>query len=109
MSDDKLIPLVVPQRWKLWIWGAMLALSGLGALAPDRLAPVLGVVPALMALMADALAVIALAGAAVSIRCPRCGLSLVWHGLTKKSAGAWLSWLLDVDTCPQCGYRTMRD
>jgi DNA-directed RNA polymerase subunit RPC12/RpoP len=104
MNDDKLLPLITSQKWKLWVWGGLLAVAGLGLFTPDRFASVLGTQPIVINCVAVLASFIALAGASLSIRCPQCGLSLVWHGISQKNIGGWLSWLLKVRTCPQCGF-----
>lgn len=104
MTNDKLRPLVTLQKWKLWVWGGLFAVAGLGLLVPDKIAPALGTIPVVINLAAVLMSFIALAGASLSIRCPQCGLSLVWHGVSQKNIGGWLSWLLEVNTCPRCGF-----
>jgi len=39
-----------------------------------------------------------------SIRCPQCGLSWVWHAVTKKNINEWLPCLISLQECPNCGF-----
>jgi hypothetical protein len=58
---------------------------------------------------------IALAGAVVffavlywlahGMRCPGCGVNLLWYGLSHAKSGNWLDWLFNQSVCPKCGYR----
>jgi len=96
--------LVEPQRWKLWLFGSLLVVSGIGLFALNPVASVFGFSPVLVNLAAVAIGCIVLVGAALSVRCPSCGLSLVWCALSKQAHNAWLSWLLDTKVCPKCGF-----
>ena len=40
----------------------------------------------------------------VSVRCPHCGLRIVWYGVSKKDHREWFTWLMTVEQCPNCGY-----
>jgi hypothetical protein len=97
-------PLIAPQRSKLWLWAAVLALSGVCLFAPEQLSRVVGASAVGVMLSGIALGAVALLGVSLSVRCPRCGLSLAWYALSKQSHSAWLSWLLDVQTCPRCSF-----
>jgi endogenous inhibitor of DNA gyrase (YacG/DUF329 family) len=98
------VSLVTPQRWKLWLWAALFTLSGAGIFVPDLLAAAIGASPVLVLAGAIALVIIVLVGVSLSIRCPACGLKLAWHALSKHAQHRWLAWLLDVRTCPKCGF-----
>ena len=37
-----------------------------------------------------------------AIRCPDCGARWLWLGVSGKSAGHWLPWLLNQSNCPKC-------
>jgi hypothetical protein len=37
-----------------------------------------------------------------AIRCPNCGARWVWLGISGKSPGRWLDWLLNQSSCPKC-------
>lgn len=39
-----------------------------------------------------------------AIRCPNCGVRWVWLGVSGKSSGQWLEWLLNQSSCPKCEY-----
>lgn len=97
------VPLVAPQRWKFWFWAAVLAVSGVCLWASGQVAGVIGTSPVGIMFTGMALGVVAPVGASLSVRCPRCGLRLVWYALSRQSHHAWLSWLLGLQTCPRCG------
>lgn len=105
MSDEGDVALVASQRWKLWLCGVGVAAIGACYLAPAFLAAAFGTSPTVLTLAATAGGLTLLIGTCLSVRCPSCGLSLVWHGVSKKPASNWLVWLLDVRTCPRCGHR----
>lgn len=96
--------LIDSQRWKLWLWGSVLAVSGIGIFAPEFCARALGADPAVITVGAIVIGALVLIGASISIRCPACRLSLAWYGLSKQAHHAWLTWLLTVKTCPRCGF-----
>lgn len=95
---------MAPQRWKLWLSAAAVAAVGACYIVPDALATLFGTSPAMLTLAASLAGLVVLIGACLAVRCPACGLSLVWHGVSKKSANDWLAWLLDARTCPRCGH-----
>ena len=97
--------LVSHQRWKLWLCGGGVALVTLGFAANTIIGRQIGIEPALVSLAASALGLVVLVAASLLIRCPSCGLSLVWYGVSKQSANAWLSWLLGAEVCPRCGFQ----
>jgi predicted RNA-binding Zn-ribbon protein involved in translation (DUF1610 family) len=104
MNTEAKATLVAVQRWKLWLWGIALGTVGIGLFAPSAVAGMLGVSTPAVLLCATACGVVVLVGASQSITCPACGLSLVWHGLSKQSHTVWLSWLFHVEVCPRCGH-----
>ena len=107
MSDESHVTLVAPQRWKLSLCvAAVAAVAAVGAcyIVPDALATLFGTSPALLKLAASLAGLVVLIGACLAVRCASCGLSLVWHAVSKKSPNDWLAWLLDVRTCPRCGH-----
>jgi endogenous inhibitor of DNA gyrase (YacG/DUF329 family) len=55
-------------------------------------------------LIGTGLGLATLVAACIAVRCPSCGMSLVWHAVSKKPFGAWLEWLLTETTCPKCGF-----
>jgi predicted RNA-binding Zn-ribbon protein involved in translation (DUF1610 family) len=46
---------------------------------------------------------------AVSVRCPKCGVRLVWRAATTRDVGDWLGNLLRSGKCPSCGFEPVRD
>ncbi len=98
------ITLVAAQRWKLWLWAIVISFPVIGMYAPDQLAHALNLEREDVTISGIFVVFFVLAGASMSIRCPACGLSLAWYALSKQAHHAWLSWLLDVAVCPQCGF-----
>ncbi|MFL6678825.1 MAG: hypothetical protein ACJ8IK_10830 [Burkholderiaceae bacterium] len=108
MSDGSRVTLVAPQRWKLWVCAAAVAAVGACYIVPDTLAALFVTSSAMLKLAASLAGLVVLVGACLAVRCQACGMSLVWHGVSTKSANDWLSWLLDVQTCPRCGHEERR-
>lgn len=42
----------------------------------------------------------------LTIRCPKCRLSLVWYAATKQSFNDYEIWLFTAQQCPKCGFPT---
>lgn len=105
MSNESYVALVAPQKWKLRLCGVAMAAVSTCYVAASLLADWFGINRTLLTLGATAGFLSVLIGACQSIKCPSCGLSLVWHGVSKKSASNCLVWLLDVRTCPRCGHQ----
>lgn len=95
--------LVAPQKKKLWLFGGMFAIAGIGFLFTDEIAQVLRVAAVSVRLGTLLLTFGALAAAFLTIRCPNCGLRLVLYAMSHKGVGEWLQWVLSVKTCPRCG------
>ena len=92
------------QWWKavasfwLLMFGALVMAWGLTHISiypPDYVMPVV--------LAGICLAALGFAFACLAIRCPSCGARWVWMGVSGKSSGQWLSWLLSQSKCPACG------
>ena len=96
--------LVAAQSWKLRLSFVLLAIGGVCNFAAQPIARVIGVDPGLLLVFGVLLSIVALTFAAMSVRCPSCGLRLFWFAVSKKSVGAWLSWLLQLESCPRCHY-----
>jgi len=103
-SPTQSVPLIAGQRWKFQLGAVALCVLLVGMFAPDAIARLAGTERAAVTLATTAFGFLALVGFALSVRCPSCSLSLAWYALSKQSHGAWLSWLLDVEVCPRCGY-----
>lgn len=95
--------LIAQQKLRLWLFGGMLGLAGLGLLFPEEIANAFGVAAVSVRFATLILTLSALAAAFLTIRCPHCGLRLVFYAMSHKGAGEWLQWLLEVRTCPKCG------
>jgi hypothetical protein len=103
-EEETDVPLVASQRWKLWLCAVAVTAIGTCYLAPNLLAAAFGTSPVVVTLAATIAGLGLLIGACLSIRCPSCGLSLAWHGVSRRPASDWLTWLLAVRTCPRCGH-----
>jgi hypothetical protein len=44
----------------------------------------------------------------LAVRCPRCKARLVWIAAREYPIGGWLSWLLELTSCPRCGFDPLR-
>jgi hypothetical protein len=95
--------LIAQQKFRLWLFGGMLGLAGLGLLFTEEIANILSVAALSVRFAALLVTFSALAAAFVAIRCPFCGLKLVFYAMSQKGVGEWLHWLLEVRTCPKCG------
>ena len=40
----------------------------------------------------------------LSIRCPECRYSWVWHAITKEKHNQWVLWLIFFSKCPKCNF-----
>jgi predicted RNA-binding Zn-ribbon protein involved in translation (DUF1610 family) len=98
--------LIARQRGRFWLLGIVLGLAGCLMFAPAWVERVTRLSPDAIALRAMLLGFVAFIGAVLLLRCPSCGHSLFWHAVSTQPMGQWLNWLLDVQTCPVCGYAT---
>ena len=95
--------LIAQQKRRLWLFGGMIGLAGLGLLFSEEIANTFGVASVWVRFAALIVTFSALAAAFLTIRCPHCGLRLVFYAMSHKGVGEWLQWLLEVRTCPKCG------
>ena len=58
-----------------------------------------------MILFAAAVTVIGLCVPLVLVRCPRCRSRIVWRAMRQRSPNEWLTWLMSLVVCPDCGFR----
>jgi hypothetical protein len=94
------------QLWKLYVFGAAMAIGGGLTLFQSFLAGQFGKeYTSTIALSGMALVAGGIAWAAVFITCPNCKVKLFWHALTKKGLGGWFGWLINQEECPHCGSR----
>jgi FtsH-binding integral membrane protein len=80
MNDKESARLIAAQRWKLWICGLAWVVIGACCISPASFADVIHVDPGWVLFFAPLVGLLVLVGACLSVRCPSCGLSLVWHG-----------------------------
>lgn len=104
MREESFVTLVKPRRWKLWLCALAVAALGACYVWPTALATFFDTNSTMLKIASSPAGLIVLVGACLMIQCRACGLSLVWHGMSTKPANDWLTWLLDVQTCPRCGH-----
>ncbi len=104
MNQEFLPPLVRSQRWKLWLAAVAVGVVAVAYIMPEQVSGIVNVRPVTLELLATAVGLVTIFSAWASVRCPSCGLNLVRHAMSTKSANTWLSWLLDAKSCPKCGY-----
>ncbi len=63
-----------------------------------------GVPKYLPTLVGTLLAFMTLAISVAAVKCPNCGVSLIWFAMSQETAGGWLAWLLRESTCPKCRF-----
>jgi len=94
------------QSRKFWCALLTFSLGGSMVLAQSALQGLLGQGFALgVALLATFTSLAALGWLAVALRCPACGLRLLWRAVTNERATEWLIWLLSLSRCPLCHFR----
>ncbi len=97
-------PLLTPQIWKFRAAIPALFLAVAGYLFNEPAASALGLSRGPIVLAAVSLSILGLAWLSLSIRCPKCGLALFFHAISKQSLQSWGDWLYTVSTCPRCGF-----
>lgn len=96
--------LIHRQRGLLACLGVLLLLAGCGSLAPGWVSTLFNVPRTAVMLVAPLAVVSVLAVGLLTVRCPQCGLRLLWRAMRTQPAGAWLAWLLRLKKCPGCGH-----
>jgi hypothetical protein len=96
---------VSDQRWKIYLFVALLFVGSTVTLLQGFLYEPLGRERAMQVAIAGMLLVVgAFVWAASAIRCPQCQLKLFVHAIRKEGFFAWFAWLLQAEHCPQCGH-----
>jgi len=103
MNKNNPSPLATSLGWKLWLFAGLAAVAALGFLFADVIGHVLGVDPLVVKLAISLPTLIAFGAVLLSVRCLHCGLGLVAYAISHQAVGQWLSWLLAIKNCPQCG------
>jgi hypothetical protein len=99
------------QQWNPWIPGCLVAAAVVLNFAPVTVAAIVPVSSIYIESAGAALFVIVVIGI-VSLRasrCRHCNYNLLLYAWRHKSAGGWLIWLKNVESCPDCGYTHRRD
>ena len=93
------------QSWKVWLFVALLLVGCAATLLQGFLYKPLGKELAIqIAVGGVGLLIGAFLWAGGAVRCPQCELKLLIHAITKEGFFTWFSWLLGVESCPQCGH-----
>lgn len=98
-------PLLLAQRRKLLVGSFLLALFALLALFPGAASGPLGVSAWVLESGAVSGFAVLLYWLARGLKCPKCGVNLLWHVFGHAKYGNWLEWMLGLSACPKCGYR----
>jgi drug/metabolite transporter (DMT)-like permease len=93
------------QSWKIWLFAALLLVGCAATLLQGFLYKPLGKELAIqIAVGGLGLLIGGFIWAGGSVRCPKCELKILLHAVTKEGFFTWFSWLLQVESCPKCGY-----
>lgn len=98
-------PLFMARRGKLLIGSSVMAVSALVTLFGGTVSGWLGVDEVPTKLLGLAVFVISLYWVASNLKCPACGLNLLWYAFGHAKDANWLEWLLHQTECPKCGHR----
>lgn len=102
--DDEPKSLIHRQRGLLACLGVLLLLAGCGVIAPGWVSALFNAPSTAVTLVALPAFAGVLVVALLTVRCPQCGLRLMWRAMRTQPAGAWLVWLLHLKKCPGCGH-----
>ena len=102
---NEVAPLLTAQRRKLMVGSSIMALSALVTFFGGTLSGWLGVDAVPTKLLGLAVFVISLYWLASNLKCPACGLNLLWHAFGNAKDANWLGGLLHQTVCPRCGYQ----
>ena len=92
------------QTWRFALPLIVTTASGAAIGFQFPLARILGTEAVYVAFVSAAVAVPAFLLMVFSVRCPRCGLRIVWYGVSKKDHREWFTWVTTLERCPGCGY-----
>jgi hypothetical protein len=93
------------QQWKVWLFAALLVLGSAACLFQGFLYEPLGREAAMqIAVGGMGLVIGSFLWAGGAVKCPKCELKIFWHAIKKEGFLSWFAWLLQVESCPQCGY-----
>ena len=106
MNNNKSIPLIYSQKWKLRTFYCLLLMASIGILLPETIADILGVGKVIVELCAVMFFSIGIMLIIYSVRCPYCGFRLVPYAMSNCSISKWLIWLDTATICPRCGQST---
>ena len=92
------------QLWKIYVFGVALLLGSAASLLQGFFYEALG--PRL-AMQVGMFGIVLLVGgfvwAGFNVRCPNCQLNLFVHAFKTHGFFSWFAWLLQAESCPQCG------
>ena len=96
--------LIFPQFWKFYLGGVGGVISGIGLFATDYFSKLFDIDPNLFRLCATSFGLLLFVYCFLSIRCPSCRLALIGHSISKQPHNHWDIWLLNLKSCPKCGF-----
>ena len=44
----------------------------------------------------------------LAVRCPKCHMNILWHGMSKVRLKKFGNWIDTVPKCPRCGYKPVK-
>jgi hypothetical protein len=92
------------QMWKIYVFGIALLLGSAASLLQGFFYEDLGQQLAMrIGMLGIALLVSGFIWAGFNVRCPSCQLNLFAHAFKTQGFFTWFAWLLQVESCPQCG------
>ena len=45
----------------------------------------------------------------LTVRCPRCGVRILWLAVRSRPANDWFPWLISLTSCPKCLFAPTKD
>lgn len=96
------------QLWKIYLFAVLFGLGCAAALLQGFFYAPLGKELAMqIGLGGVGLVVGSFVWAGQNVTCPKCRVKLLYHAFRHHGFFRWLSWLVEQDVCPKCGYGEM--
>ena len=93
------------QLWKIYLFAVLFVLGCAAALLQGFFYAPLGTELAMqIGLVGVGLVVGSFVWAGQSVTCPKCQAKLMYHAFRHQNFSRWLSWLVEQEVCPKCGY-----
>jgi hypothetical protein len=103
-KDDTQETLIFPQYWKFYVGGVGGVILGVGLYATDYFSNLFDIDPNMFRLCTVSFGLLLFAYSIFSVSCPSCGLALVGYSMSKQPHNLWHNWLLNLKSCPKCGF-----